>query len=51
MGYRDLLKEMAVYSRNLMRFIQAPTATAVMHPTASPLQQRAFDLLGITPAL
>jgi hypothetical protein len=51
MGYRDLLKEMAAYSRNLMRFIQAPTATAVMHPTPSPLQQRAFDLLGVTPAL
>ena len=51
MSYHDLLKELAGYSRNLMRFIQAPTATTILHPTPSPLQRRAFDLLGISPAL
>ena len=51
MSYHDLLKELAGYSRNLMRFIQAPTATTILHPTPSPLQRRAFDLLGVSPAL
>jgi hypothetical protein len=51
MSYRDLLKELAGYSRNLMRFIQAPMATTVIHPKPSALQQRAFDLLGVSPAL
>ena len=49
--YRDLLKELAGYTRNTMRFANAPTATLTLHPTPSPLQQRAFDLLGINPAL
>lgn len=51
MSYHDLLQELAGYTCNLMRFIQAPSATATLHPTPSPLQQRAFDLLGVTPAL
>ena len=50
-SYHDLLKELAGYTRNRMRFIQAPAATAVIHPKPSPLQQRAFDLLGVVPAL
>jgi hypothetical protein len=49
--YRDLLRELAGYTRNTMRFAKAPKATLTMHPTPSPLQQRAFDLLGINPAL
>lgn len=49
--YRDLLRELAGYTRNTMRFITAPKATLILHPTPSPLQQRAFELLGINPAL
>lgn len=49
--YRDLLRELAGYTRNTMRFASAPQATLTLHPTPSPLQQRAFDLLGINPAL
>ena len=51
MRYRDLLRELAAYTRNTLRFPQAPKATITMHPTPSPLQQRAFDLLDINPAL
>jgi len=50
-GYRDLLRELAGYTRNTMRFANAPKATLTLHPTPSPLQQRAFDLLGVNPAL
>lgn len=49
--YRDLLRELAGYTRNTMRFANAPNATLTLHPTLSPLQQRAFDLLGLNPAL
>ena len=49
--YRDLLRELAGYTRNTMRFTNAPQAALTLHPTLSPLQQRAFDLLGLNPAL
>ena len=51
MSYHDLLNELSGYTRNQMRFIQAPSVTATLHPTPSLLQQRAFELLGVTPAL
>lgn len=47
--YRDLLRELVGYARNTMRFASAPQANLILHPTPSPLQQRAFDLLGINP--
>jgi len=49
--YRDLLRELAAYTRNTLRFAQAPKASMTLYPTPSPLQQRAFDLLGVTPNL
>jgi len=49
--YRDLLRELAAYTRNVLRFAQAPKASMTLYPTPSPLQQRAFGLLGITPNL
>lgn len=49
--YRDILRELAAYTRNTLRFSQAGKATLTLYPTPSPLQQRAFDLLGITPSL
>jgi hypothetical protein len=51
MRYRDLMRELAAYTRNTLRFAQAPKATITLHPTPSPLQQRAFELLGINPSL
>lgn len=51
MRYRDLLRELAAYSRNTLRFSQAEKATLTLYPTPSPLQQKAFDLLRLNPAL
>ena len=51
MRYRDLMRELAAYTRNTLRFNQAEKATLTMYPTPSPLQQKAFDLLGLNPAL
>lgn len=51
MRYRDLMHELAAYTRNTLRFAQAPKAVITLHPTPSPLQQRAFELLGTNPAL
>lgn len=49
--YRDLLRELAGYTRNTLRFSQAEKATLTLYPTPSPLQQKAFDLLRLNPAL
>ncbi len=51
MRYRDLLRELAAYTRNTLRFSQAEKATLTLYPTPSPLQQKAFDLLRLDPAL
>jgi transposase len=51
MRYRDLLRELAAYTRNTLRFSQAEKATLTLYPTPSPLQQKAFDLLHLNPAL
>ena len=51
MRYRDLLRELAAYTRNTLRFSQAEKATLTLYPTPSPLQQKAFDLLCLNPAL
>jgi hypothetical protein len=48
-SYRDLLRELAGFTRNTMCFDKAPSVRVPLHPTPSPLQQRAFDLLGIKP--
>jgi hypothetical protein len=49
--YRDLMRELAAYTRNTLRFSQAEKATLTLYPTPSPLQQKAFDLLRLNPAL
>lgn len=51
MRYRDLMRELAAYTRNTLRFSQAEKATLTLYPTPSPLQQKAFDLLRLNPAL
>lgn len=51
MRYHDLIRELAAYTRNTLRFAQARSATITLHPSPSPLQQRAFDLVGVNPAL
>jgi hypothetical protein len=51
MRYRDLLRELAAYTRNTLRFSQAEKATLTLYPTPSLLQQKAFDLLRLNPAL
>ena len=51
MRYRDLMRELAAYTRNTLRFNQAEKATLTHYPTPSPLQQKAFDLLRLNPAL
>jgi hypothetical protein len=51
MRYRDLLRELAAYTRNTLRFSQAEKATLTLYPTPSPLQQKAFDLLCLNPAM
>ncbi|MDE3246608.1 MAG: IS1634 family transposase [Acidobacteriota bacterium] len=51
MRYRDLLRELAAYTRNTLRFSQAEHAALTLYPTPSPLQQNAFDLLRLNPAL
>lgn len=47
--YRDLLRELAGFTRNTMCFDHAPSVRVPFHPTPSAIQQRAFDLLGIKP--
>ena len=51
MRYRDLMRELAAYTRNTLRFNQAEKATLTLYPTPSPLQQKAFDLLHLKPAM
>jgi len=51
MRYRDLMRELAAYTRNTLRFSQAEKATLTLYPTPSPLQQKAFDLLHLNPTL
>jgi len=51
MRYRDLMRELAAYTRNTLRFNQAEKAALTLYPTPSPLQQKAFDLLHLKPAM
>ena len=51
MRYRDLMRELAAYTRNTLRFNQAEKATLTLYPTPSPLQRKAFDLLHLKPAM
>ena len=51
MRYRDLMRELAAYTRNTLRFNQAEKATLTLYPTPSALQQKAFDLLHLKPAM
>jgi len=48
-SYRDLLRELAGFTRNTMCFDKAPSVRVPLHPAPSFLQQRAFDLLGVKP--
>lgn len=47
-SFRTLLADLATLTRNTVRFADALPTTILSRPT--PLQQRAFDLLGIAPA-
>ena len=51
MRYRDLMRELAAYTRNTLRFNQAEKATLTLYPTPRALQQKAFDLLHLKPAM
>lgn len=46
---RSLITDLATLARNTVRFQRGPQTTVLTKPT--PLQQRAFDLLGLTIAL
>jgi hypothetical protein len=48
MGFRDLLQDLAGLTRNRVRFAGA-SATVTLYATPTPLQQKAFDLLGLSP--
>jgi hypothetical protein len=47
-SFRSLLADLATLTRNLVRFGHGHTVTMLATPT--PLQQRAFALLGVTPS-
>ena len=48
-SFRSLLADLATLTRNTVRFGRGTTTELLATPT--PLQQRAFDLLGVRPAL
>jgi hypothetical protein len=51
LGFRSLLAELATFSRNIMALENAPNDTFLLYPQPTPLQTRAFELLGIAPRL
>jgi hypothetical protein len=48
-SFQSLLRDLATLTRNTIRYGNAPTKLLLATPT--PLQQRAFDLLGVKPKL
>ena len=49
-SYRSLLADLATVTRNEVTTPAAPDRTLILYPRLTPLQQKAFDLLGIDPA-
>ena len=46
-GFRSLLADLATVTRNTMAMATPPDATFVIYPQFTPVQARAFDLLGV----
>ncbi len=48
-SFRTLLADLATLTRNLAKLAGAPATVLLAKPT--PIQQRAFDLLGVKPQM
>jgi hypothetical protein len=48
-SYRSLLADLATFTRNEVTTSAAPDRTLIVYPRLTPIQQKAFDLLGIDP--
>jgi len=46
-SFRSLLADLATVTRNTMAMVQSPDATFVLYPQLTPVQDRAFQLLGV----
>jgi transposase len=46
-SFRSLLADLATVTRNTMALAQSPDATFVLYPKLTPVQERAFQLLGV----
>ena len=46
-SFRSLLADLATVTRNTMAMVQSPHATFVLYPKLTPVQDRAFQLLGV----
>ena len=46
-SFRSLLADLATVTRNTMATVQSLDATFVLYPKLTPLQDRAFRLLGV----
>ena len=49
-SFRSLLADLATFTRNEVATPAAPDRTLILYPRLTPIQQKAFDLLGIDPA-
>ena len=49
-SFQSLLTDLATFTRNEVTTSAAPDRTLIVYPRLTPLQQKAFDLLGIDPA-
>ena len=48
-SFHSLLADLATFTRNAVTSPAAPDRTLILYPRLTPLQQKAFDLLGIDP--
>jgi transposase len=48
-SFRTLLADLATFTRNTMAIDEAPSETFFLYPEPTPIQEKAFTLLGITP--
>jgi len=47
-SFRSLLTDLATVTRNTMALAQSPEAAFVLYPKLTPVQDRAFQLLGVS---
>jgi hypothetical protein len=47
-SFRSLLADLASVTRNTMALAQSPEAAFVLYPKLTPVQDRAFQLLGVS---